>query len=718
MKQLILAEKPSVAKNIADAVNCKSKKDGYYENDNYIITWAFGHLLSLFDVKDYDPTKANWKMENFPFIPSIFEYKVKPSMKERNKPDYGAKKQLDIISTQANRSDVSSIISACDYDREGQIIGDIIFKHVKPDKPVFRLLLNEWTKDGVLKGLANLKTNEDMIPLRDAGISRQWTDWIIGINLTSVATLKFQGGSKQVLNIGRVILPTLKIIYDRDMQIKNFEVDDYYKLSAMFLKEETAYEGIYSEDKKDKFENKAELEELLKQINWPESKGSISGKITKKEVKRKREVAPYLYNLSNLQGFITSKYKGWTSSKVLTVAQALYEKKFITYPRTSSIALEESLVEPTRKIVEILKKGLPYENEIVFNDSKRVFDNKKVESHSAIIPTYMIPKNLSEDEWKVYLAIKNRLLIQFMPTAEYDETKLVTTIVDHDLHFNTSGRIQIVEGWKIVEKTATPDKILPNVKKGDIVEIRELNVTTHSTKPPKPHTEKTLLKVMETCGKSYKDDDSEEMIMSVLSGFSIGTAATRAETISKLTRIGYIEASKKNLITTALGRQLVETFPVSELFDLEYTGRLEKQLSEISKGTLSKNVFLRSMFEFVRISVIKIKSNKFVRLVPEKTLESETLGKCPNCGSVIIEGKRGYGCSNWKSGCKYVVWKDDKFFTNMNKKLTKTMVRTLLKDKRVHVTGLTGKSGNKFDAFLSYEKQENSEVYSWKLEFK
>ncbi len=717
MKQLILAEKPSVAKNIADAVGCKNKQDGYYENDNYIITWAFGHLLSLCDVKDYDVSRGSWRMENFPFIPKIFEYKVKPSPKDKTKPDFGAKKQLDIISRQAKRKDVESIVSACDYDREGQIIGDIIFKFIKPDKPVYRLLLNEWTKAGVLKGLEGLKTNEEMMPLRDAGISRQWTDWIIGINLTTVTTLKFQPGNRQILNIGRVLLPTLKIIYDRDLEIKNFVAEEYHKLNALFLKEDLAYEGLYVENKKDKFDTHLELEEKLKAINWPNSKDALQGIIKSKDVKRKKEYPPYLFNLSNLQGFITSKYRGWTSTKVLKVAQSLYEKKFITYPRTSSIALEESLIESTRKIVDTLKKDLPYEGDINFNVNKRVFDNKKVESHSAIIPTYVTPRNLSDDEWKVYFAIKNRLLMQFMPIAEYDETKLVTNIKDTDLDFKSSGRIQIVVGWKVVEKSKATDKILPNVSIGDIVSIRELNITNHATKPPKYHTEKTLLKIMETCGRNYKED-SDEMIMSVLSGFSIGTAATRAETIAKLKRIGYIESKSKNLVTKDLGRQLVETFPIKELFDLEYTGRLEKQLSEISKGTLSKNVFLRSMFNFTNNSVNTIKNHRLASLVPAKPLVIETLGKCPVCGNQIIEGKKGYGCSNWKAGCKFVIWKNDKFILSMKKKITKTMIKSLLKNKKVLVKGLTGKSGQKFDAYLRYEKQEDSEYFNWKMDFK
>lgn len=710
MKILILAEKPSVARNIGDALKNMKKYDGYIENDAYIITWAFGHLLSLYDVSDYDETKKSWKMAYFPFIPRIFEYKVKPNGKDRNKPDFGAKKQLNIIRSLVRRNDVSRIISACDYDREGQIIGDIIFKVLKPNQVVERLLLNEWTPQAILDGLKHVKPNADMIPLRDAGISRQWADWVIGINMTSVTTLKFAGKSRQILNVGRVIMPTLKIIYDRDMAIKNFVSETYYKLSALFLKDSSAFEGIYFEDKTDQFDRKSVLEELIRHIKLP-----TTGKVIKADKKLKRELPPYLFNMSGLQGTISSRYRGFTAAKVLKVAQSLYEKKYITYPRTSSMHLDESLIEKTKKTVNILKQGLPYEEAIDFKVSKRVFDSKKVESHSAIIPTHIQPKNLTDDEWTVYHAIKNRLLMQFMPVATYNETKVVVELKE-GLKFKASGRMQVEVGWKIVENIKSKDKILPPLQVGDLLDVRELNITHHDTQPPKPHTEKTLLKVMETCGKKYKDDDSEDRIHHVLSGFSIGTAATRAEIITKLKRVGYIESQNKSLVTTELGQKMVEIFPVKALFDLEYTGQLEKQLHEISKGHLSKNVFLRSIFAFTQQGVEAIKHHEDVVLKEKK--EKEILGKCPNCGGNIVETSKSFGCDRWKSGCKYVIWKNDKFFKSMKKKPTKTIVKTLLKKDRAFVKGFVGKNGNKFDAYVKYIKQEDSEYYQWKLEFK
>jgi DNA topoisomerase III len=717
MVQVILTEKPSVAKNIADALHITQRKDGYFEGKDYVITWAFGHLLQLYDAKDYDKKLARWRMDYFPFIPPSFQYKVKNNPRNKDKEDLGAKKQLKIIYQLIKRPDVDAVISACDYDREGQVIGDTIIYQLKTQKPVYRLLLNEWTQEEVVKGLGNVKPNTEMRPLLDAGISRQWADWVIGINLTSVATLKYQKGAGKALNIGRVLLPTLKIIYDRDEEIANFVPENYFKLVATFqTADEKQYEGIYTEDKEDKFKDKKTLE-TVKQLLEQQQLATI----TKKSVERKKEYPPYLFNLSSLQGYITSKYKGFSSDKVLKVAQSLYEKKYITYPRTASVVLEESLVDKAAKVLNKLKKGLPYEEEIVFAKKRRVFDNKKVESHSAIIPTYMMPSSLSRDEELIYQAIKNRFIMQFMPIAEYDETKMTTTIKDTSLegHFLSKGKVQLAEGWKKVEKIESKDTILPLVSINDMVDIMNHSISSHVTKPKKQHTEKTLLKMMETCGKGHDNEESEKMMIAILSGFSIGTPATRAETIKKLKDVGYIAMQNKNLVCTELGRKLVETFPIKELFDLEFTGRLEKTLSDIEKGKYTKQEFLNVIFNFTSKAVDKIKKEQQVIIneVERNKKQNEVLGKCPLCGHGVIEGRKGYGCSNWKSGCKFVIWKNDKFLATMEKKPSKTMVKSLLKNGVVMVKGLTSKKGNKFNANMRYEKNPDNEFFSWKMEF-
>ena len=720
MKKVIIAEKPSVAKNIADAYNIKIRKDGYFEGDDYLVTWAFGHLFQLFDAKDYDENMKGWRMDKFPFIPEEFKYKVKCDNVNRSVTDKGAEKQINIIKTLIDRDDVDGVISATDQDREGELISLEVFMYLNQNKPIYRLLLNEWTPDEVRKGMNNLKENIEMKSLQDAGISRQWADWIIGINLTSVATLRYGGTGKErkMINIGRVLLPTLKIIYDRDKEIENFKASTYYKLLATFkTKNNEEFEGTYyNENNNEKFEDKKVVEELKKHLK------DKQGEIIEKQVEKKREYAPLLFNLSNLQGYITSKYKGWTSDKVLKVAQNLYEKKFITYPRTGSVALDESLKDKTKKVLEVSKNGLSYEEQIKFVDNKRIFDNSKVESHSAITPTYIRPTGLSKDEEIVYNAIKNRFIMQFMPIAEFEETKLTVKIHDEKFKgiFATKGRVQIVEGWRVVEKIETKDTILPFVNGKEIVQVVDGKVNTVTKKPPKLHNEKTLLRVMETCGKSFKDEeDSPEMMQAILSGFSIGTPATRAETIKKLKDTGYIKSKGKSLTCTDLGKTLVEIFPVKELLDLQYTGRLEKTLSDIEKGKFKKDDFLSMIKAFTVEAVEDIKKDtamlkNFKVELPEGT---ESIGKCPVCGNDIIEGEKGFGCTNWKNGCKYTIWKNDKFIESMGKKVTKEMVKLLLKNGKVGFRNLKSKKGTLFSAYLRYEKDEKTGYYNWKMEF-
>ncbi|MBC2580129.1 type IA DNA topoisomerase [Clostridium sp. DJ247] len=609
MKKLILAEKPSVARNIAEALGCKTKKDGYIEGEQYIATWAFGHLLTLYDCKDYDEKLALWSFENFPYIPGEFKYKIKPDGKNRNRIDTGAKKQLNIIKDLINRDDVEEIITATDYDREGETIALVIYGFLKVKKPIYRILINEWTPEEIKRGLANLKTNKEMKPLQDAGLARQYTDWVIGINFTSVATMKYCRGKRNLLNIGRVLMPTLKMVYDREMKIKNFKVEKYFELYAEFKAEKGTYKGKFFHGKTEKFNNKESVKRLKSEIE------KKIGKVIEKKVENKKEYPPSLFNLTNLQGYITSKYNGWTADKVLKVAQQLYEKKYITYPRTSSTALEESLKDKAEKVLNSLKKGLSFEKEIVFNTSKRIFNNEKVESHSAIIPTYVIPKGLSEDEEKVYDAIKNRFLSQFMIPAEYEHTEIITCVKGekYDRLFSTKGKVMIVKGWLKLYKESSKDELLPYVDKDEEVEMTDIKIMEKKTKPPAHHTEKTLLKAMETCGKNANDSDKEEDVdLAVLNGYSIGTAATRAEIINKLKYAGYIITKGKSLLITDKGVKLIDNFPIKELMDTDYTGRMEKSLFDIQKGVLNKEVFLNNIFNFTRKGVEKIKLNKAV----------------------------------------------------------------------------------------------------------
>ncbi|WP_252248470.1 type IA DNA topoisomerase [Clostridium sp. ZBS20] len=717
MAKVIIAEKPSVAKNIADALNIKTRKDGYFKGEEYYITWAFGHLLQLYDAKDYDENMKGWRMEKFPFIPESFQYKVKCDNIDRTVEDKGAAKQINIIKSLIEQEDVDGVISATDFDREGQVIADELFNYLNIQKPIYRLLLNEWTPDEVKKGMGSLKENKEMQFLQDAGIGRQWTDWIIGINLTSVSTLKYKFEENKTINIGRVLLPTLKIIYDRDKEIENFEATTYYKLTSTFKNSSNEeFDGLYYEKESEKFEDKSVLDNLVKLLD------GTNATIIDKQTEKKKDYPPYLFNLSNLQGYITSKYKGWTSDKVLKVAQSLYEKKYTTYPRTASVVLEESLEDRARKVLNTLKIGLPYEKDIKFIKTKRVFDNSKVESHSAITPTYIKPNGLSKDEEIVYNAIKNRFIMQFMPIAEFEETKIRLKPSNEEIQgeFISKGKVQLVEGWRVVEKIDTKDTILPMVNVDEKVDIVSNKVNKVTKKPPKHHTEKTLLRVMETCGKGIEGkEDSEEMMQSILNGFSIGTPATRAETIKKLKDIGYIGTKGKSLICTQLGINIVEIFPVQELLDLEYTGRLESTLSDIEKGKFKKSDFMSLIYDFTNNAVDKIKKDtsalsKFKVELPEG---AEEIGKCSVCGNSVIENEKNFGCTNWKNGCKYTIWKDDKYISSFGKKVSKEMVVLLLKNGKVGFRNLKSKKGNTFSAYFRYEKNEKTGYFNWNIEF-
>ncbi len=725
--KVIIAEKPSVAKNIAEALNVKAKRDGYFEGEGYYITWAFGHLLQLYDAKDYDENMKGWKLEKFPFIPEQFKYKVKSDPRNKDRADQGAEKQINTIKMLMNKQEVESIISATDFDREGQLIADELFLYCQSPKPVYRILLNEWTPEEVQKGMQNLRPNTDMQPLQDAGMGRQWADWLIGINLTSVATLKYARADKKILNIGRVLLPTLKIIYDRDSEIAKFEASKYYKLvTQLQTADQKTFDATYyekdAEDKlTEKFEDKEKLEAIKAHIT------DKTGVIVEKQVDKKKEYAPLLFNLSNLQGYMTSKYKGWTSDKVLKVAQSLYEKKHITYPRTGSVALEESLKERVGKVLNTLKVGLPYEAQIKFVTHKRIFDNSKVESHSAIIPTYMKPKSLGADEQLVYDAIRNRFMMQFLPVAEYEETKITTKIGYPEVKgiFVSKGKVQLVEGWKVVESPDAKDVLLPQVQEQDEVEVVKPVVNEITRKPPKMHTEKTLLKVMETCGKSFKEekDDgeesseetSEQMMAQILSGFSIGTPATRAETIKKLKDTGYVVSKGKSLTCTELGKNLVETFPVKELMDLEYTGKLEKTLSDIEKQKYHKADFMSMITTFTQTAVTAIKEDS--KGMSTVQGNGEPIGKCPLCGAPVIENAKAFGCSAWKEGCKYTIWKEDKYIRALGKQVTPAMVALLLENGKVGFRNLKSKNGTTYSAYLKYIRNEKTGYFNWEMEF-
>ncbi|WP_195937839.1 DNA topoisomerase [Romboutsia sp. 1001713B170131_170501_G6] len=722
--KLILAEKPSVAKTIASFLGAKTRLDGYFEGNGYIVTYAVGHLVSLYDVKDYDKDKysGSWKMANFPFIPpEKFKFKV----------DSSKKKQFNTVKKLLHRDDIEYVINATDNDREGELISFLIFLLSKNKKPVKRILVNEWTPEDITRGLNNLKDDNEMRNLQSAGYTRLITDWLIGINFTSVATLKY--GNGKLLNIGRVILPTVKLVYDRDMEIKNFIPKTYYEIEGNFKCQNGKYKGKYIKGKESKFDTIEDVNKIINSIT------SNQGKILDKKVTMSKEYAPKLFSLTSLQGYITSKHANFTSDKVLSVCQSLYEGKgkggYITYPRTDSIYLEESLATKVSQALDKLKATVPYSDKVKFTKTKRVFDSSKVDSHSAIIPTYIIPTNLTPDELIVYNAIKDRFIANFMPPAEYENTEIKTD-VDKNI-FLTKGKVLKTKGYLEVYNKEEKDDLLPMVNKDEIVDVIDIKPITKQTTPPKPYTEDTLLKAMKNCGKNVPDDDT-----TVLSGYSIGTSATRADVLKKISQVGYVNKKGKSYSVTDLGKNLVEIFPVKELFDVDYTGKLEKSLSDIQKGTFTRKEYLTNIFNFIYKNVELIKhdspksistenyvynpkTKKFTKNIPNTNSSNksrakndspsnESLGKCPVCGGDVVEISKGYICNNYKE-CKFGIWKNDKFLEFYKKKPNKTMVKGILKNGQAKVKSLTSKNGTKFDAILKYSKKDNG-YFGWDIE--
>ena len=723
--KVILAEKPSVAKTIASFLKANTRRDGYFEGNGYIVTYAFGHLVSLYDMKDYDKEKysGSWKMANFPFIPADkFKFKV----------DDSKQKQFNIIKELLNRDDVEYVINATDNDREGELIAFLIFLLAKNKKPVKRILVNEWTPQDITRGLENLKDEEDMRNLQAAGYTRLITDWLIGINFTSVATLKY--GNGKLLNIGRVILPTVKLVYDRDMEIRNFVPKTYFEIEGNFKCANGTYKGKLIKGKETKFDTEEEAMAVIDSIT------SKNGVISSKKVTKSKEYAPKLFSLTSLQGHITSKYSHFTSDKVLSVCQSLYEGKgkggYITYPRTDSVYLEESLTDKASQTLNRLKSGLPYEDKIKFAKTKRVFDSSKVDSHSAIIPTYIVPNSLTPDEQIVYQAIKDRFIANFMPPAEYENTEIKTDV--DDSVFLTKGKVLKVKGYLEVYNKEQKNDLLPSMEKGENVEVLEILPLKKQTTPPKSYTEDTLLKAMKNCGKNVDDEDL------VLAGYSIGTSATRGDVLKKIAQVGYVNKKGKSYYITDLGINLVEIFPVKDLFDVDYTGKLEKSLSDIQKGQFSRKEYLLNIMNFIvkNVNLIKYdapkkintdayvydpktkkatsksqleaKATKAAKASSKKSsskTDNTSLGKCPVCGSDVVETEKGFLCTNYQT-CKYGIFKDDKYLALFKKKPNKTMVKSILKKGEAKVKSLTDKNGNKFDAILTYQKNQNG-YFSW-----
>lgn len=700
---LIIAEKPSLARNIADGVrhHCgisPRRHDGYIEVGEYLISWAFGHLFSLSDIEKYAPDPeggTRWTMRNLPCFPQAFTFELRKNADGTVDP--GVRKQFDIIRTLCLRPDVDRIVNAGDADREGEIIVRLCVSHAMEGaapKPEYRLWLPDQTPETISQALSEMKSAGEYDHLANEGFARTYIDWLYGVNLTRYATLK----TGSLLRVGRVIVPIVRAIYDRDMAIRHFVPDIYY---ALISRAET--DGIPVElTSKEKFpkDQLSRAQALCQQYN------SATAVVT--SVKKKKDViAPgKLYSLSKLQNFLGKKYK-MSMSESLEIVQGLYEKGYLTYPRTNSEYLATAEKDKIRKIIENAKKlGYP----LVFKEGKSIFDDSKIESHSALTPTYKIPNKaqLTEREMMVYSAVFRRFAAVFCAEeciAHRTEIKIAVGDLEE---FTLKGTVIVERGWMKYDDSTMKDRILPPLNKGDTVQI-DFRPVEKETSPPKHYTIETLNNYLknpfrEDKAKSAEDssDDTEEY-RAIFEGLELGTEATRTGIIDNARKSGYIELKKDVYRILPEGEFLIESLTHMGIsMDKYKTADVGRSLKRVFRGesTIEDSLHIAES-EIARIFEAKPTS-------PDEDTDigffGDIVGLCPLCGQEVRRTKRGYGCRGYKEGCKFGL-----FSPLCGRAVPKSAVEQLLREGRTPVLRgfVSKKNGKSFDAAL---KLENGEI--------
>jgi DNA topoisomerase-3 len=647
---VILTEKPSVARDIAAHLGARERHDGYFQGNGYQVTWAFGHLIALKDPDEYDPQLKRWSLSTIPFIPKQFELKVVD--------DKGVKKQFGVIKKLFKSA--NELICATDAGREGELIYRYILTMTEcVHKPWRRLWLSSLTEEAFQAGFKNLKSGSEYDNLYAAARCRSESDWIVGLNATRNFTVRF-GNGKTLWSVGRVQTPVLAMIINRDEEIRHFKSEPFWELY-------TNYREVDFKLKGDRFKTKQEADAIIESIkDHPFQIDNISKK-------KENEHPPLLNDLTELQRDMNRKY-GMTAADTLQIAQTLYEQKLITYPRTDSRYLTNDIKGQVVKTLSSLKRIKSKEIEQFdlsdLNFSKRIIDDKKVSDHHAIIPTGNLPSTLPYQTQNVYESIVVRLIAAFYPSC----VKELTTIdgSSNEKQFHAKGVRVITPGWTQLypkkadenkdKKVPSESQELPLFQKGEsgphIPFIYE-----GKTKPPAHYNENALLGAMETAGKYVEDEALKE----ALKEKGIGTPATRASIIETLIKRRYIERDGKMLLGTELGRYLIALIQDPNLKSLELTGEWESKLKEIEKGKYSATEFMNGIAQFTRQLIMGSDIHK---------LNYAIYGECPKCKSPIIKGKKGYGCSKWREGCTFVLWKQYKDI-----ELTEEQIRSLLQKK-------------------------------------
>ena len=686
-KILIIAEKPSLAKTIIRAVGGNDYFKDYYEDNNFVITSQFGHLLELYSIGDYKKDQERdkkWTLEDLPYFPQKFLYKVKN--------DKGIKERYNIIKKLISRDDISEIVNAGDPDREGEVLVNIViyrcFEELKVNKKITRIWLDPLTEDKVKEELKNRKPIENTKNLYKEGQTRAYLDWLYGINLTEYNSIKVG----RLMNTGRVIIPLVKWVYDRDKEIENFKKEKYYEIETTINKESKDIKLNFKNLKFSK-DDKEIANECLKEIQYKKVRViNIENKEQNKEPKK-------LFSLSTLQAYMFKKEK-FNISKTLQIVQDLYEKGYVTYPRTDTEYLSE---EEKDKVKNILH--LQNDDNLEFKDSKNIFNSSKVESHTAIIITTKTPnlESLTDDERKIYLTIRNRFYANFCKQSCII-SKTIITFELNNMKTNLTGIVIKQKGYLAYENDIE-NTYLPNFNNNEEF-TPKFELKEKETTPPNHLSEADLISLCKNPFKDLKKQNEEieeiennetnddEEYKKILEGAMIGTEATRAIMIEKIKKVGYVETIKNKLIITEYGKKFIETLvSLDENLWKEKTAEMNINLKKISKGQIdSSEVIKNAQKELTDIFSKNIEIEKV-----SNTINKKILGKCPLCGGNIIENSKAYSCSNWKEkNCQFTIWK-----TISGKKITETNVKELLeKGITKTISGLKTNQGKTFSAKL------------------
>ena len=690
--KLVIAEKPSVAQSLAAVIGAATRKDGYLEGNGWRVSWCVGHLAGLADADSYDPKYAKWRYEDLPILPKHWQMAVGKDKK----------KQFDVLKQLMNAPDVTEVVNACDAGREGELIFRSVYELAGCQKPMKRLWISSMEDSAIREGFANLRPGADYNGLHEAALCRAKADWLVGINATRLFSVLYH----RTLNIGRVMSPTLALIVQREAEIDTFQPVPFYTVTL-----ELPGFSVSGE----RMADKTAAEQL---------KAACQGAdVTVKKVERrdKSEKPPALYDLTTLQRD-ANRLLGFTAQQTLDYLQNLYEKKLCTYPRTDSRYLTSDMTEGLPVLVNLVANAMPFRKGIAIScDAAQVINDKKVTDHHAVIPTRNLQgadlSGLPVGERMILELVALRLLCAVAEPHSYSETAV--TVESAGAEFTAKGKTVKRPGWRALDaayratlKNAEPnkgteDKALPELAEDQTLPLSNAAVKEGKTSPPKHFTEDTLLSAMETAGKDDMPEDAERQ--------GLGTPATRAGILEKLVSTGFLERRKSKktvqLMPSKDAVSLITVLP-EQLQSPLLTAEWEHRLSEIERGELAPEDFMAGISAMLRELVGTyqvIKGTEYLFSPPR-----EVVGKCPRCGGDVAELQKGFFCQN--EGCKFAIWKNNKWWAAKKKQPTKALVTALLKDGRTRITGCySEKTGKTYDATVVLE--DDGRYVGFKLEF-